>query len=118
MAGVQQKQLDLRPAGAALRDDGIQRAVEHAEDVEQGWADRCRHFFQKFLAQRTKAETFTSLDFRTFAETHGLSPPPDSRAYGGVFQSAVKRGYIVRVGFENRENPTRHNAPVSIWGKV
>lgn len=111
--------LNLKRAGDIARDSGIQRAVEHAEAVDDGWADRARHFLHKFLAQRTEfpRQPFTSLDFRTFAEGHGLGAPPDARAYGGIFQWASRREFIEANGFINQANPTRHNAPVRQWVK-
>ncbi len=97
--------------GKQLRDRGISRAVEHAEEVEEGW--------------QAKALAF----MRTYAETHHLfsgemvriesrgvvSEPAHLRAWGAVLVGAAKRGWIKEAGFVKVSNPKAHKTPATLW---
>lgn len=78
----------------ARRDDGIQRAGDHAGNE---WKDRARGYVLEFLAGNP--EPFLAEDLREFAEVRGLFAPPDGRAWGAVIQSAARDGLIRKVGY-------------------
>jgi hypothetical protein len=80
----------------ARRDDGIQRAVDHAEAEEPGWCDLAFGFLQAFAQEA--AEPF--LAEAVVEAAYGIvPPPPDGRAWGGIFQKASRRQVIRRVGY-------------------
>lgn len=81
----------------ARRDDGITRAIDHAEAARQGWKKRAHGYLLEFLTTRRLGDTFLAEDVRQFAA--GLDAPPDGRAWGWVFQDASRRGFIVKAGY-------------------
>lgn len=78
----------------ARRDDGIQRAAEHAGDR---WRRGARGYLLEYLACHDGP--FMAEDVREFAEKRGFDFPPDGRAWGVVFQSAASEKLIVKVGY-------------------
>lgn len=78
----------------ARRDDGIQRAGDHAGD---GWKRRARGYLLEYLA--THSGAFLAEDVREFAEERGLDLPPDGRAWGAVVQGAARDGCIRKIGY-------------------
>lgn len=99
-------QLEL---GAQLRDEGIQRAVDHADREKPKWSDLA---YQALLGMRGE---FTSEDVRIQAEYDGLPKPPDARAWGGVVKRALKAGHIRFLRYGKSCNPFAHQRPVSVW---
>jgi hypothetical protein len=81
---------------AARRDDGMQRAVEHADAVDLFWSERAYGHVMDFC--RTKI-TFLTEDARAFAEGRGLQAPPDGRAWGAVMQRAARNGLMKKAGY-------------------
>lgn len=78
----------------ARRDDGIQRAADHAGDQ---WRRGARGYLLEFLS--SQPGPFLAEDARAFAESRGFAHPPDGRAWGVVFQSAARAGLIVKIGY-------------------
>lgn len=79
------------------REAGMQSSVEHANSDAPGWADRAFDALTQYAKEQRAP--FTIESFRWWAEARGLEHPPESRAYGGITQRAMKRGVIVRVGY-------------------
>lgn len=104
-------QMDL-DFSRALRDDGISRALAHANHDTKGWADHA-YSYVEMLARRNVE--FLSDDVRVAAEAAGLPPAPDPRAWGGVILRAVRAGLIKRVGWANSTRPECHARPGSVW---
>lgn len=104
------QQLTIEDA-IARRDDGITRAVDHAETVAQGWKHRARGYLLEYLA--THSGTFLAEVVREFAEGRGMDYPPDGRAWGAVFQSAARESLIVKAGYA----PARSSnlSPKVLW---
>lgn len=102
-----------RPTGAQLRDDGMERAVEHADAVKPKWSDDAFEHLRRFAES---LHTFTSEDVREVAERDGLAVPPDSRAWGGVVIRAVRAGIIVHNGdYRKARAPKVHCSIGSVW---
>jgi hypothetical protein len=76
------------------RDEGIQRAAEHAGIR---WQRLARGFLLEFLSR--PIGTFLAEDVRCFAEIRGLESPPDGRAWGAVLQSAAREKLIEKAGY-------------------
>lgn len=81
---------------AARRDDGMQRAVQHADAVDMFWSETAYAHVFDFCKTQT---TFLTEDARAFAEGRGLNPPPDGRAWGAVMQRAARNGLMRKVGY-------------------
>lgn len=79
------------------RDSGIARAADHANAETSGWTDIAFDFLE--ACAKVRAAPFLAEDVIEMAKAAHLAPPPDGRAWGGVFRRAAKRGVIAKVGF-------------------
>lgn len=100
-----------------LKERGMERATNHANQVSSGWSERAyvmlRHFFRT-LERRTD-KSFMGEDFRLFAYARGLEVPPSERAFGGVIAKAAKAGLITSAGTAKVKNPKAHQANAAVW---
>src|SRR4051812_29537975 len=83
----------------ARRDDGMARAVEHADAVAPSWSERALRSLMEFKLYNPAADSFMAEEVRKWSELNGLAAPPDGRAWGAVFQRAARAGHIVRLGY-------------------
>ena len=98
--------------GEQLRDDGIARALAHADDVTPTWATVAAGYLALFARRKTE---FMAEDVRAHAESHGFAVPPDCRAWGKVVREAARAGLIVRTGYAPNKDPKCHCSPKSVW---
>jgi hypothetical protein len=98
------------------RDDGIRRAVNHANYEVEGWADMAYEFLQRFLLFNPLP--FMAEDVRRYAEQHGVPIPPSKRAWGGVVVRASKAGIIKSCGYGMTSNPKAHRTPAMRWTRA
>jgi hypothetical protein len=98
-----------------LRDQGIQRAVDHADRVESKWSDRAYEMLVRHAKHLGQGSNITSEAIRNHAEWFGLPPPPDKRAWGAVMLRAARAGVIAKVGWTTANDPKVHCNPVSLW---
>lgn len=102
--------------GEALRDVGIQMAVDHADGVSPGWSQKAFNLFASWLKDKGRGRSFKTEDFRNHCElTDAITKPPSSRAYGSLAVRAAKAGLIKKVGFATVSNPKAHCTPVTLW---
>lgn len=73
------------------RDEGMQRALDHAERVKKEWANKAIQELKVIIAKQT--EPFLAEDLIT-----GLTCPPDKRAWGPIFRRLAMMGIIRSVG--------------------
>ena len=104
----------------AARDEGITRAVQHAEEVHPRWADEAFEVLQDYLTIGTVAggAGFTSEDVREHAAALGLPEPPHLRAWGGVFKRAAGLDLIRKAGITEARAPHVHCGIVTVWRVV
>lgn len=92
----------------ARRDDGIERAIEHAG---KRWARLARGFLLEYLsANRVQ---FLAETVREFAEGRGMDLPPDGRAWGSVIRSAAREKLIRKVGYAPAKSSNM--SPKVLW---
>jgi hypothetical protein len=85
---------------ARRRDDGIQRALDHAEQENRNWRESALLLLETFLLERGGIP-FLAEAFRVYAKRSKRVPdPPDARAWGAVMTAAKKSGMIVACGAE------------------
>ena len=99
----------------ALRDEGIQRAIDHADRVESEWSDRAYGMLVRYARQKGSGAKITSEAVRNHAEWFGLPTPPDKRAWGAVILRAARAGVIHKAGWTTANDPKVHCNPVSLW---
>jgi len=103
--------------GKDLRDQGINQAIEHANEVHQEWSEMAFDYLKKFLIKQG-GEPFLTEELRISAYENRIPMPPSDRAWGGIVVRAAKSGLIARVGFRNVNNHKAHCTPASLWKKV
>lgn len=101
--------LDIIDARKA-RDDGMARAVDHADRDAPGWSNEAYSFLISYA--RTH-DQFIAEQFVAYAEHSGLIVPPTGKAYGAVFKRGAKAGIIERIGFG--VSTKRHASPTPLW---
>lgn len=96
-----------------LRDEGIQRSLTAAERRAEGWAEWA---YSALVRYCQAAHLLTAEEVREWAHrVLDLPEPPDPRAWGGIFQRAVRAGIVVRDGYRPHRDPSRHGAPSMVW---
>jgi hypothetical protein len=98
--------------GRRLRDEGIKRAVDHADEKNEGWSDMAFYFLKEYCKV---TEEFMTEDVRMWAQRRGLRNPTHRRAWGAVVVRAIKEGFIERKGYAPVKTATSHCTPASVW---
>ena len=98
---------------AARRDFGIERAIDHADRTDVFWSDTAYAHVMEFCRVQ---KAFLTEEARAFAESRGLNPPPDGRAWGAVMRRAAKNGLIQRIGYKPAKSSNL--SPKCLWGAV
>ena len=97
--------------GAELRDKGIKKALDNANNTHNEWSDKAYNFLLKYIKYQPK---FMTEDVRVASEK-AIPKPPSNRAWGSVILRASRSGLINRVGFANVKNAKAHKTPASVW---
>lgn len=98
--------------GKQLMKAGIQKAVDHANEVSLNWAEQAYSFLTSYIQFN---DTFMCEDVR--AKSIGVvPPPPNKRAWGGIMRRASKAGLIYRRKTKPVKNPKAHCANATFWG--
>jgi hypothetical protein len=100
-------------AARARRDDGMSRAVEHADRVEPTWSDRAFNVLREYAL--THAEPFL-IERVVEASKATLHAPTDKRAWGAVVQRARRAELIERAGYAPAA--TSNCSPKPLWKRV
>lgn len=95
----------------ALRDQGIERAEDHAEDIQAHWRRLAYGMLEEFCRARRGCR-FTSEDVRRWCELRGFDTPVP-KAWGGPFLRASRRGLIKKTGTAIAKE--RHGSPCPQW---
>ena len=97
--------------GAELRDKGIKKALDNANNTHDRWSDKAYDFLLKYIKYQNQ---FMTEDVRVASEK-AIPKPPSNRAWGSVILRASRSGLINRVGFANVKNAKAHKTPASVW---
>jgi len=100
------------PTGEDLKKIGIERAIAHAERVENGWKDAALMFIMMY-----PGNTFMVEEVRRYAYNNGLPKPPHERAWGKVINEAKKKRFVKHLRYAAVSNPKAHKTPASVWGR-
>lgn len=104
---------ETRRQSRAARDAGMLASVNHADRVERSWSTNAYALLKEYCKTHP---TFMGEDVRHWAHGDRMLPtPPDSRAWGSLFNRAAREGIIVRVGYAPQRDPKAHRAPKSVW---
>lgn len=109
----------LFETGTDLRDQGIERAVSHAERIDPGWKEKVWDLFKRWIAKKEVGYKFLIEDFRRDVEKFGkIESPPSNRAFGFVSVRAAKQNLIIQVGTQKVKNKKAHRANSACWQKL
>lgn len=107
-------QMDLF-TGKDLRDQGIKKAEDNANDKNENWSAKAYGFllvycgiFKQFLAEEVRNASIEA----------GIPEPPSKRAWGAIVLRAKKNGKIRSIGFRSVKNPKAHCTPATLWEVV
>jgi hypothetical protein len=108
-------QIQIPFSGSALKDQGINRAIEHAESENPGWTDRTLVALREFCAD-LKAQGWKVFTLEEFRSTRFKDPPASHHAWGALASIAARRGIIKWAGeYRNAVSPRTHSHPVRVW---
>jgi len=107
------QQIELFP-GQYFRDQGISKAIQHADDCVLNWSAQAYSFLTSYIRFN---DTFMTEDLRA-ASVNIVPQPPSLRAWGGVMLRAVKSGLIKNAGYQKVKNPKAHCANAAVWETV
>jgi len=100
--------------GKELRDLGIKKALDNAENKNEGWGNSAYLFLleymktnKEFMAEEVRVSSFGIVE-----------PPPNNRAWGAIFVRAKKNKLIKSIGFRSVKNPKAHAAPCNLWAVI
>lgn len=106
----------IKPTGKELRDIGIQKAINNADEKTPSWSAKAYSMLEQYLMEQNCK--FMVEDFRTWATENGLEEPPSNRAFGAIIVRAKKNKLIKHAGFRSVKNPNAHATPASVWVKL
>lgn len=95
------------------RDDGIYRAIRHADIEHERWSNNAYAYLKLFI--QLKSFPFLAEDLRFHAEKNGFPIPPSKRAWGAVVLKAKRDGLIKACGYKQTTNPKAHCTPACLW---
>lgn len=94
--------------------EGIEQAVDHADQVSPGWSDRAFEMVKRY----PNVLPFFVQDLREWAHDNGLEDPPSNRAWGGVIKRANHAGLVKFVEYKPKPHEGQHNQPAAVWQKI
>lgn len=104
--------------GEALKQAGMNQAIQHANEVVESWSDKACRAAELFLSDKPSGFTFMIEDIRYWAEEKGLiEPPPSARAYCAV-SAYLKKKLAIVYGIGKVKNPLAHGAMASVYIKL
>jgi hypothetical protein len=102
------KQLDLIEAIRSRRDDGMQRAEDHAEADDPGWTESAATYL-RFFARHAAGQPFLVEDAAAIYPYR----PANGKAWGPAVRLAVKRGWLTKAGYAPAR--TSNLSPKCTW---
>ncbi len=97
--------------GEQLKEMGIKKALDSADEMHENWTDQAYGFFIKYLETHN---IFTTEEVRLASD--GIVPePPSKRAWGGITGRLAKAKLIHRIGYTKVKNPKAHSATCTLW---
>lgn len=103
--------IDLMTADV-LADQGINRAVDHADRRSPNWSARAFDILTQYASINFE---FMTEDVRHWAHKLGLPEAPSARAWGAIALRACRENIIRKQGYRKTQNPLAHGTPATLW---
>lgn len=100
------------PTADDLAQDGMDRAVGHANRTSPEWSQRAFEILTSYASIHFE---FMTEDVRNWAEKLGLPQAPSARAWGAVAIRASRENVIRKEGYRKTQNPLAHGTPATLW---
>jgi len=103
--------------GGRLRDQGMAKATNHTERVNEGWTLRAANAVGKF----PKSDRVVACEeFAKYAyEVLGLDHPANEHAWGTAMRLAQKLGYVIYANqIIKSKVPTHHRGNKNGWVRI
>lgn len=99
----------------AVRDgeQGALLASQHADSASMDWTQQASCLFVDFSKAVKKGQPFLTEDARAWAESQGLPPPPDNRAWGFIAKAMSQCGHVVSEGYAPAKSS--NGSPKVLW---
>ena len=98
------------------RDQGIERAVSHANRECPAWSEKAYEILRAFIDGYSGQ--FLGEQVRVYAKIMKLPEPPSQRAWGAIMVRAAREGFIKHVGYAQTTNPRAHAATAHLWQRT
>jgi hypothetical protein len=86
-------------------------AAARADREIDDWTQKAVALFAEYASQAF--DPFLTEEARQYAESHGLSSPPDGRAWGHVAKNCQRAGVVTSVGFGAAKSS--NGSPKVLW---
>lgn len=102
--------------GEKLRDEGMKKAIDHANRIEEKWSDMAYNCLIRYVRTKKTGDEFLAEDFRKWAMSQTPLPrPPNLRAYGAIMMRAKKNNIVSSRGTRPVSDPGSHKANANLW---
>jgi hypothetical protein len=88
-----------------------QAAAARADREIDDWTQKAVALFAEYASQAF--DPFLTEEARQYAESHGLSSPPDGRAWGHVAKKCQRAGVVTSAGFGAAKSS--NGSPKVLW---
>jgi hypothetical protein len=88
-------------------------SADRADREIDEWTKKAMALFAEYAAK--KPLPFLTEEARQYAESHGLSSPPDGRAWGHVAKNCQRAGVVISAGFGAAKSS--NGSPKVLWKK-
>jgi len=92
---------------------GAMVAAVHADKVEESWSQKASVLFLDYARDIVKGQPFLTEDARAWAESQGLPPPPDGRAWGFVAKAMREANHVLFAGYAPAKSS--NGSPKCLW---
>lgn len=92
---------------------GALAAAEHADWESMGWTQQASILFLDYARDVMLGQPFLTEDARAYAESRGLPPPPDNRAWGFIAKAMRESKHVIFAGYAPAK--TSNGSPKCQW---
>jgi hypothetical protein len=91
----------------------MSRAIDTANRTHDNWSERAYELLQRYL--KSNSGEFMAEDVRAFAAMVDFPLPDNPRAWGGIFNKAVRTKLINKIGIGPVSNKKARRANANIY---